>query len=1473
MKGKNEYRTSLLIKLSFCFAVLAIFLLLGDYNKTFAAEQFCYLSDIPYNKEQSSVGWGNITLDQNLDTKYNQGLITLIVNGTPKKFLKGVSAHATSTLIYDISDLDYDYFSTYYGVDSSRGSTGNGVKFSISTSVDGEDWELHTLASPPIKKGNSEAEFIQINIKDKNYIKLYCFNNGNADGDHSVYANAKLYKAGYEETVDTAPYEFIKTLDEYNEIIRNSTEEELLGAKEKILLQRKFVSCFGYDMLQEYAHLDQSRKETVEWIMTDLDALRYYVTGGKPIGSYMSSLNVLWKLYKENKDDLNDTTQTEYTVLGDLYKRMMISLSLTHSANVGLWVGGNQLSDPLVRYDIYKKMRANNLLENKIFETLNIEEMRWVMNNNIDDEEIEWLNHHIRKFPTSSRPYNTDPYRYITYRFGYNYNLAEYYDEANYDKWDEKYDLAEYNITYKFGKPKLWIVFEQGSVCGGLSKTGSNINGSLGIPSAVIGQPGHAAYLEYSETADGKGMWSIKNDVGGWTVAEKGERMLAGWGSNNWDSYYQVSYTPYTQEALNDIDNYNKALEIMLLADLYQEDVEKLEEIYRKALEYQPINMDAWYGLISTYKRNTEKTAEDYMQLAKDLADEMYYFPLPMYDLLNLIKPKLDGTIYSATFTNYLKASLVKGTQLNAENSELLQPSISRTMANHLLGKNDFSIATFSFDGENANKIMLGSKYEGNGVRWEYNLNGGTEGNWIATSESSVLLTNTEINSITAEKDIKIHIVGVDYSEHNIYTIDIQEGVIPANIYANDLENRVVGVNLGTQWRYNENEEWTSYGTSSPDLTGDKTVQIRQSATGTRLASQASQLYTFTEDNQPDTRKYIPVSHLSIHGVSSQATGNNQNGNAIYAIDGNYNTRWHSAWNGSDSARYIIIKLDKKIALSAMDYVPAGGGNGKILNAQILGSTDGTEYTEITNVAWANNENVKTVEFEEKPEVQYIKIVGTRTSTAGGGNFIAARMFNFYQDLTKNPHPTAGIAYSTIEPTSGNVVARLINPSTKITITNNDGKDSYVFKENGKFTFIFEDEYGNEGSAEAKVDWIDKDIPTADVKYELDGNKKLVILLDGISEDVYLLDKNNNKINYVEVENGKISNISYLDSSNDTYKIVELDENGNTKKITYKNTTDSVTEVKTYITTLENGEVIREEYYDEAGNSVTNLTDAEKEELRKLQQTRSNPLEYVFQESGEYEFKLLDKASNLAYKSIKVDYIDHDTTILASDITYNITTTTNKNVEVTINPYIVDTNGKNTNVEIVNNDGNNKYTFIENGEFTFEYRDASKTEAIEIKTHTAKVNWIDKINPTAEIKYSTKEATSEAVIATLVNESEPITIINNDASREYVFTKNGEFTFEFEDKAGNKGTAKAKVDWIRKEEEKPDKYQLGDINKDGKITATDLLLLKRHLVAGEKQEWILTGDKFKAADINEDGKITATDLILIKRLVLEHMKQ
>ena len=1450
---------------------------------------------IPYRSE-SRVGYGRLRVNEIDD---NHTKISIKVEGANYPFDYGIFAHANSEVYYNVAEYSEKYhtLTAYVGLNSTSNS-GDGVKFWIYTSNKDtfyssgpENWELQKEVD--ITPGKN-AEFIKVDITGAKYLRLQAYQKSGNGSDHSVYVNPMLITDEYKEETNG-----VESVESYDKKIKAYPNKTLSDPQfELLLLQRELTKNTGNYALQRFLSEDPTNKDILDWLMNDVENLRPYILGGKPEGgSYLNSFKILKRLYDERGDDLKDTTVITTTrgekTLGEMYKTMMLSISLTHCGNVYLWINGGNKSDPVERYDVYKRLYhgkveaddrttkgiGNDLIEKNKFASLHVEEMRWVMNTIIDNEEIEWLNWYAREVKNGA----VGPYSYQAYTSGYNYNRDQYYSEANKEKWTTKYNLStdKWNVTYgRKGNPKLWIVFEEGSVCGGLSKNGACVWGSFkGLPNTCVSQPGHCAYIYYNQDANGNGVWGLGNDVGGWHQTGRTEhlnvRMPLEWGNEeyidvNKDWLGMGTYILFAQGALNQFENYKKSREILILADVYKDDLTALYKIYEESLKALPINIDAWYGLIKAYRTDDTKTDEDYYKLAEGIFEELKLYPLPMYHIAREVQKNLKTTQYQFKFTLDQTSAL---NYAKDHSNESIQASAVKLEATHLLGQIDSRLATFSFDGGNAGTIVLGSRFNGSDVAWDYSLDGKQTWTQAKAYEAGVhaeKLTKEQIESITSTNDIYVHIIGVPWTDENCYKIDITEQALLSTLYPNDLENRVVGVNLLTEWRYTENDDWTSYSKASPDLTGNKQVQVRQAATGTKLTSPASSFYTFTEDNQPDTRKYIPVSHLSKVAVSTEAVNNG--GAATNALDANYNTRWHSAWNGTDTQRFFTVKLDKPVYLSAIEFVPAGGGNGRIVDGTIWGSIDGenwevlTRKTGITYPKQANTndeakELTQSFEIDEPKEVQYVKIVADRTN----GNWFTARAFNFYQDLTINPHPTASVSYSTTESTSEPVVARLVNPSTKITITNNGGNDTYIFTENGNFTFEFEDENGNTGTAEAKVNWIDKKAPTADVEYKINDDKKLIAILDNISEDVYLLDENNNKINYIEVnENKKVTNITYLDNEGNTYKVLDKDENGNTTKITYKNTTTKVPNVATYTTTLKTeadgndeikiGEVINEEYFDNEGNPVT-VTDAEKEELRKLQQlARSNPLEYALETSGEYEFKMLDKANNLLYKSLKVDYIDNDTKILASDITYDITNTTNTDVVATIKPYIIDVNGnKDVNVEITNNNGKDEHTFTENGEFTFQYSEVKQNEEDtdkEVKEHTATVNWIDKKAPTAEISYSTQEETDKPVVAKLVNESEAITIINNGGSKQHTFTDNNEFTFEFLDKAGNKGTATAIVTWIKTADEQYEQLKAQYIKTitDYQTNVTDEELNNKKINSEEKNAVIDAYNKLKDED-------------------------
>ena len=1750
-------------------------------------DQFTYLSDIKY--QNAKVGWGSLSLDK--DNSNNP--LTLMYEGRVTTFKKGIFAHANSQVIYDISNYDYRYFTAFVGLNTTS-TRGDGVKFSIFTSEDGKNWG--TAKYEEIKLPLQEASFVKIELENANYIKLMADQLKSNASDHSVYADAKL-------TNDINNSSAFPTIEEYDEIIKElyNSQNDVTDELENTILKRKFISSVGNYTLNSFYNESDDNKAVIDWLMSNQDVLRYYILGGKPLGNdYYKSLTELSRLYRNYKEDFENTEITKYgTVLGDLYLRMATSLSLTHSTTVGLWMNSSipeNKSDSVRRYAIIKYMHKNNLFQgpdgidyNKWFENYTVEEMRYVMANNIDDESMLWLNSYVRELIQKEGGARLWPHRYIAYVWP-NYGNPVYYAEENKEYfnnlfsvrdpnneekriglWDVVYsipggvDEPEYKFQISRGTStnkvyKVWMnmrnKFGTGAVCGGISKVGANIRGVLGLPDAVVGQPGHAAHINYFQNSKGEGYWGIDNDVSGW--AYTGSSILLGWSSAPYASGYTGTYIPLAQEVINHEDTYKQSQMFVYLADSYT-DLTKKEEAYRKALEIQPLNLNAWYGLILTYNASDSKTEEQYYELAKEIANTLKYYPLPMYQMTNQIKPKLTSIGASYKFTLLQTRILKEASALPNNSTDVLQPSITRLMGNFLLGQMDTSIATFSFDGEDAGKIVLSNRFDGNGIRWDYSLDGKKTWNEIsftADEEHKLQLTEEEINSITSENDIYVHIVGVNYSEENLYKIDILESAgLPSILYANDLENKLMGAIPTMQWKLNENDEWTYYKEYEPDLTGNRDIIVKAGATGVHLASNNSVTYHFTEDIESSTRKYIPISHLSVHSASSEATA--QGRNAVNAIDGNINTNWHSAWDGSDRVKTIVIKLDEPKNLTALEFFPVAGGNGKIVNAVISVSMDGENWTEVvsqTNWTYRNSNDItpKSVDFEPT-RGQYIKIVGKVTQAASSSmSFIAASMFNFYEDVSaeivaefsfdgnnagrislfdeyktrnwkysidggvswkttsadnhqltpeeleqiteenkikilfdgdetqyrlnikkgiapqraqyvndlenrligisntdtlewkidngkwtsfeenepivtgsrtlyvrtkatgintasdsveynftednqpntakyipvkhlsihsystqsidsKRPYyapnvidanintlwhtdfrydvrqqeikpficikldearyistlefiqkkyrlddpdyiknarvyvsmdaqewtqvgtiencpqdtqlrriefsesvkgqyvklemdtygifasaaminlyedrtkieavkPTAEIEYSTEELTNKDVVAKLVNASTDIEVTNNDGNE-YTFTENGSFTFEFVDKDGNEGTAIATVDWIDKDVPTAEIEYSTTENtiEPVTVILKP-SEEIEILNEN---LDYTENEDGSYSIVF---DRNTTYTFEFKDKAGNigaaeanidwikdptTVKVTYditsltnKDVTATIKSENARITidnnngsnsyTFTQNGTFTFDFTDEYGisrsktvkvdwidktlptaqvsysttqntlNPVTvTLTPSEKITILNegLEYTKNEDGTYdiVYKSNGTYTIKFVDDAGNCGQAIATIDCIREKTKV---SLSYSTKELTNQDVVVTLSA--------NNKITVDNNNGSNEYIFTKNGSFTFEYTGefGVKGEA------TATVDWIDKDVPIGEIEYNITESTANPVRATLKT-NEEVEILNNNGN-EYTFTENGSFKFEFVDKAGNKGEATATVSWINK---------------------------------------------------------------------------
>lgn len=1303
---------SILMVFLSCYAIISYkySFSLGTAVESREVKNYVFLSDLNYitDNNWSYNGWGGH--DIQVDKNQEEGILSLLINGEKRLFSRGLSVHAKGQVTFDISQYSTDFprFIAYIGVDASRGSNGS-IWFKITASRDGSTWDS-LINKSDILTGSSDAVNVDIDVTGYKYLCIYIDPNGSNAADHGTIANARLVTEDFTSNYDDVTYDKIHKINYYDEILAAKDFQYNYENNYRLILEREFVRKIDFWNIQYLAEINPDVVALMDWILGDNRILEDIIEVGE-ISNSTVFMNTMASIYHQYKNEFKKEK-------GPVYQKMMIGLAAAYSTDaiaspLGFGLKGKAY-EPLERFTLVKQLFDNDQFTHTDWiQNYHVELMRMMMQDGLRNDELLWLNGFSH---TKPNPFNH--YAYIAYRLGPNYNQPEYFDINNKEKYDTKYHLSEFGVPFADGKTqRYWMAMEYGGICWNISRIGQSIYKINGIPSVGIYQPQHEAYLVYGVNSNGEGIWGMNYNVFGWGKSStkwgggNRYRLLFDWG-NKYFTDQSVSgskggtssgYIILGQAALNHYEEFKESYYYNLLANSYTSNSVKLN-IYNRALESFNLNLDSYDYKIKIYKDMGDAvTSTMWYALANDIIDAYTLYPQALYDLLNQIKPYLEGgqkvEIDLKERTALLKAASAP--------SESIQKNEIQSIANQLLGKAQAQIATFSFDGENAGKIIVDPQYT---INYSYSLDGGQTFSG-RRSELISTLTSSEIASITPENDIIISMDGTPIT----YTIPINKGTLSSTLYGNDLENRVVGVNLTYEWRNSESAAWTSYRDASPDNTGNKTLQVRVGYTGNNTPSDIG-TFIFTEDNQPNTRKYVPVSHLSIHAVSSEATSNQ--GSAAFAIDANYNTRWHSAWNGSDTERFIVIKLDRPINLSAIEFVPAGGGNGKIIDGTIYGSDDGENWQELvkqTDMRFPNNtdtvvqaiEHTKTFEISEPKQVQYVKIVANR---ATNGNWFAARAFNFYQDITKEVHPTAGVAYSKTDPTTENIVARLVNPSSPITITNNGGSDTYTFIDNGEFTFEFVDDFGVRGSVKAKVDWIDRIPPIATIEYSTISpvNHSVFATLKP-SEDVVVTNNGDFHIDH----NGNV-----------------LDQDGNI--------------LPGY--TIDDDNNIR----DSGGNIISNV----------------DPFKYEFIANGEFIFQFVDRAGNRGSATAKVDWIDTEPPV--ASLIYDKSVLTNQNVTVSID--------FNENAIVTNNNGSRTYTFAENGEFTFEFRDdAGNTDHI-----TARVNWIDKIAPTAELKY---EKQGNKVIVRVVNPSKEITF--QEGIGVYEFTKNGSYDIVFYDRAGN----------------------------------------------------------------------------------------
>ncbi|MDU5110717.1 MAG: NPCBM/NEW2 domain-containing protein [Clostridium sp.] len=180
-----------------------------------------YLTD--YDWKSANSGWKTVNKDKSVE---NNKLGLTQEDGEAIYYDRGIGTHATSTIIYDLTDKNYEYFTSFVGVD--REVYGNVSSISFEVYVDGEKkFDSGIMNSKDIQKN------VEVNITEANELKLVVRDGGNGNAaDHATWGDAKLHFAN---DVQANYNELESLLNEAKKYVKDNYTEESFKVLENAL--------------------------------------------------------------------------------------------------------------------------------------------------------------------------------------------------------------------------------------------------------------------------------------------------------------------------------------------------------------------------------------------------------------------------------------------------------------------------------------------------------------------------------------------------------------------------------------------------------------------------------------------------------------------------------------------------------------------------------------------------------------------------------------------------------------------------------------------------------------------------------------------------------------------------------------------------------------------------------------------------------------------------------------------------------------------------------------------------------------------------------------------------------------------------------------------------------------------------------------------------------------------------------------
>ena len=222
---------------------------------------FTYLTDYDWKSANQSYGSAKKDISASGNT-----LRLTNEDGLVATYEHGIGAHSTSTIVYDLSDKDYQFFSSYVGVDRQMYGSVGSVVFQVY--VDGEK-----QFDSGLMNSRDPQQYVEVNLAGAKELKLVVTDGGNGDGsDHATWGDTKLHFANSEreeinrESLDTLLEEIDSlTASDYTEsswlnlmqVLQEVTTQLAAGYNQETINQLTATLQEAYEKLEKVVSFDE----------------------------------------------------------------------------------------------------------------------------------------------------------------------------------------------------------------------------------------------------------------------------------------------------------------------------------------------------------------------------------------------------------------------------------------------------------------------------------------------------------------------------------------------------------------------------------------------------------------------------------------------------------------------------------------------------------------------------------------------------------------------------------------------------------------------------------------------------------------------------------------------------------------------------------------------------------------------------------------------------------------------------------------------------------------------------------------------------------------------------------------------------------------------------------------------------------------------------------------------------------------